>query len=57
MDLEGNPIDVVGEGLLARVLYHEIDHLDGILYLDRISALKRDFLKRKIKKLMKAGEW
>jgi peptide deformylase len=56
-DLEGNPVDLEGEGLLARVLYHEIDHLDGILYLDRISSLKRDLLKRKIKKLMKAGEW
>lgn len=56
-DLEGNPVALEGEGLLARVLYHEIDHLDGILYLDRISSLKRDLLKRKIKKLMKAGEW
>jgi len=56
-DLEGNAVEIQGEGLLARVLYHEIDHLDGILYLDRISSLKRDFLKRKIRKLMKAGDW
>jgi peptide deformylase len=56
-DLEGNPLDIEGEGLLARVLCHEIDHLDGILYLDRLSSLKRDLLKRKIKKLIKAGDW
>ena len=56
-DLDGNPVEIEGEGLLARVLCHEIDHLDGVLYLDRISALKRDLLKRKIRKLMKAGEW
>ena len=45
------------EGLLARVISHEIDHLEGILYLDRISRLKRDLIKRKIKKLIRAGEW
>jgi peptide deformylase len=56
-DLDGNLVEIEGEGLLARVLYHEIDHLEGILYLDRISPLKRDLLKRKIRKLMKAGEW
>ena len=56
-DLEGKPLEIEAESLLARVLYHEIDHLDGILYLDRISALKRDLLKRKIRKLIKAGEW
>ncbi len=56
-DLEGKPLEIECEGLLARVLYHEIDHLEGILYLDRISSLKRDLLKRKIRKLMKAGEW
>jgi peptide deformylase len=56
-NLEGEQVEVEGEGLLARVLYHEIDHLDGVLYLDRISALKRDLLKRKIKKMIKAGEW
>ena len=56
-DLDGNPIDVEGSDLLARVMCHEIDHLDGILYIDRISRLKREMIKRKIQKLIRAGEW
>lgn len=56
-DLEGNDLEMEGEELLARALCHEIDHLDGILYLDRISVLKRDLIKRKIRKLARAGEW
>lgn len=56
-DLDGNPVEIEGEELTARVLCHEIDHLDGILYLERISPLKRDLLKRKIRKLIRAGEW
>jgi peptide deformylase len=56
-DLDGNPVEIEGEELTARVLCHEIDHLDGVLYLDRISPLKRDLLKRKIRKLIRAGEW
>ena len=56
-DLDGNPRRIEADGLLARVLCHEVDHLDGILYLDRISLLKRDLIKRKIKKLIRAGEW
>ena len=43
--------------LLARAFQHEIDHLHGRLYIAHLSALKRDLMKRKIKKLMKAGEW
>ncbi len=56
-DLEGNSQELDAEGLLARALCHEIDHLDGILYLDRTSVLKRDLIKRKIRKLIRAGEW
>jgi peptide deformylase len=56
-DLEGNPQELDAEGLLARVVCHEIDHLDGILYLDRTSVLRRDLIKRKIRKLVRAGEW
>lgn len=56
-DLEGNEFEIEADELLARVLCHEIDHLEGILYLDRLSPLKRDLLKRKIKKLIRAGEW
>ncbi len=54
---EGDTIEVSGEDLLARCMLHEIDHLNGILFLNHLSALKRDLIKRKIKKLQKAGEW
>ena len=56
-DVQGEILERDAEGLLARVICHEIDHLDGILYLDRISRLKRDLIVRKIRKLIKAGEW
>jgi peptide deformylase len=56
-DLEGKWFEHTGEGLLARALLHETEHLMGKLYISHISALKRDMMKRKIKKLMKAGEW
>ncbi len=56
-DLQGNSYERYGEGLLARALCHEIDHINGVLYLDRISAFRRDLIKRKIRKLVKAGEW
>jgi peptide deformylase len=49
-DLDGQPITMRAEGLLARVLQHEIDHLDGILFIDRLDPLARDRIKRKIKK-------
>lgn len=56
-DLNGNQIEMEGEELLARAMQHEIDHLDGILFIDRLSRLKRDLVIRKIKKLQKNGEW
>ena len=56
-DIEGQPREIRAEGLLARALCHEIDHLDGILYLDRLSVLKRDLIRRKIRKKVRAGEW
>ena len=48
---------MTGEDLLARAFLHETDHLYGKLYITHISALKRDLMKRKIKKLQRAGEW
>jgi peptide deformylase len=54
---KGEPIEIAGEELLARALLHEIDHLHGILFLNHVSALKRDIIKRKIRKLQKSGEW
>ena len=56
-DAEGNPIEVEGTELLARAIQHEIDHLDGILFIFRLSRLKRDLQLRKIRKLQQAGEW
>jgi peptide deformylase len=46
-----------GEGMLARAFCHEIDHLHGILYLNHLGMLKRDLIKRRIRKLKKSGEW
>lgn len=54
---KGEPIDLEGEELLARAFQHEIDHLNGILFINHVSTLKRDLIRRKIKKLQKAGEW
>jgi peptide deformylase len=56
-DLAGNVFEKTGDDLLARAFQHETDHLNGKLYLSHISALKRDLVKRKIRKLVKAGEW
>ena len=56
-DVNGEWFEVEGEELLARAMQHEIDHLDGVLFIDRLSRLKRDLVMRKIKKLIKNGEW
>jgi len=56
-DLKGESFEIRGEDLLARAFCHEIDHLDGILFLQHLGMLKRDLIKRKIKKLKKQGEW
>ena len=56
-DVNGKWFQKTGEELLARAFLHETDHLNGKLYISHISALKRDFMKRKIRKLIKAGEW
>jgi len=56
-NVKGETFEVTGEELLARALLHETDHLNGKLYISHISALKRDMMKRKIRKMVKAGEW
>jgi peptide deformylase len=56
-DVDGKWFEKSGEDLLARAFMHETDHLNGKLYIHHISGLKRDLIKRKIKKLQKAGEW
>ncbi len=53
----GEWFEVEGEELLARAMLHEIDHLNGVLFIDRISRLKRELVLRKIKKMQKNGEW
>src|SRR5215470_5262520 len=54
---KGEPFEIRGEDLLARAFCHEIDHLNGILFLQHLSMLKRDLIRRKIKKMRKQGEW
>ena len=56
-DLYGDPLEREGDGLLARCFSHEIDHLNGVLFIDHLSVLKRNLIRNKIKKLAKAGEW
>src|SRR6516164_611226 len=56
-DRHGNEITLSGEGLLARAFCHETDHLNGTLFISHLSMLKRDSIKRKVKQMMKAGEW
>ena len=56
-NVNGEFFEVEGEELLARAMQHEIDHLDGILFIDHLSGLKRDLVKRKIRKLQKNGQW
>jgi peptide deformylase len=56
-DAYGKPFEMRGENLLARAFCHEIDHLNGILFLQHLSMLKRDLIKRRIRKLRKAGDW
>jgi peptide deformylase len=56
-DVKGEWFEIEGEELLARAFQHEIDHLDGVLFIDRLSRLKRDLVIRKMKKLIKNGEW
>ena len=56
-DVTGKWFEHTGEDLLARAFLHETDHLNGKLYISHVSALKRDLIKRKVKKLIKAGEW
>lgn len=56
-DREGQPIQHEGTGLLARAFQHEIDHLDGTVFLDRLRGIKRDVIVRRIQKLQRSGKW
>ncbi|HZS51776.1 MAG TPA: peptide deformylase [Bryobacterales bacterium] len=56
-DIHGESFEITGEELLARAFLHETDHLNGRLYISHISPLKRDLIKRKVRKLIRQGEW
>ena len=56
-DASGKEFEMRSEGLLARAFCHEIDHLNGHLFITHLSILKRDLIKRKVRKLKKAGQW
>jgi len=56
-NLKGEMFEIRGENLLARAFCHEIDHLNGVLFIQHLSMLKRDLIKRRIRKLRKAGDW
>ena len=56
-DRDGNEITIEGTGLVARALQHEMDHLDGSLFVDRLRGIKRDVIVRKVQKLRRSGKW
>ena len=57
VDIEGRELVLEGSDLLARAFCHEMDHLNGVLFLDHLSFIKRDLIRRKIRKLVKQDEW
>jgi peptide deformylase len=57
LDPSGSEVLYTGKDLLARAFCHEIDHIDGLLFVDRLSPLKRDLMKRKLKKRAREGDW
>jgi peptide deformylase len=57
LDREGREQTIEGTGLLARCFQHEMDHLDGTLFVDRLRGLQKDLIVRKIRKLSRAGKW
>ncbi len=56
-DIHGEEVRIEAEGLLARCFCHEIDHMNGLFFIDRLSPLKRKLIRSKIKKLAESGEW
>jgi peptide deformylase len=57
LDITNSVVEIAADGLLARVILHEIDHLNGMLFIDRLPLIKRDMVKNKIKKIVKSGYW
>ena len=57
VDREGTPVQHEADGLTARVFQHELDHLDGGLFVDRLQGIRRDQIVRRVRKLQRAGKW
>jgi peptide deformylase len=57
LDRQGNEQTIDGDALLARAFQHEMDHLDGLVFVDRLRGIKRDMIVRKIQKLKRSGKW
>jgi peptide deformylase len=57
LDREGNPKEMWGDGLMARAICHELDHLNGVMFVDYLRGMKKDRILKKIQKMVKAGEW
>lgn len=57
LDRQGQPFEREGTGLLARAFQHEMDHLDGTVFVDRLRGIKRDLIVKRIRKLTRAGKW
>jgi peptide deformylase len=57
LDLDGRPFTFRGEGLMARVMLHECEHLEGQVFLRNVSSLKRELVKKQIRKRIRAGDW
>jgi peptide deformylase len=57
LDREGTEVRVEGAGLLASVFQHELDHLDGTLFVNRLHGIRRDLIIRRVRKLQRGGKW
>ena len=57
LDRQGAPVQLEGTGLRARVFQHELDHLDGSLFVNRLNGISRDLIVRRVRKLQRAGKW
>jgi len=57
LDRDGTPVQLEAEGLQARVFQHEVDHLDGTIFVNRLQGIKRDLIVRRVRKLQRAGKW
>jgi peptide deformylase len=57
LDRDGTERTVEGTGLLARAFQHEMDHLEGMVFVDRLRGIQKDLIVRRIKKLTRAGKW